>query len=123
MTDNNRGERLALVMRWTARVLGTLVGGVYLFVLIVSAFDGSEPLTLEGAILGVLILVAVLGVVMVWWRERQGATILVADGLALGVFALLTAGRNRGLAVLVSGAPFIFAGLLLLASRKIREDR
>ena len=126
MGANSRALRSTLVMRWVARGLGTLVAAAWLFVLVGSIFEPSEPESLEGAmfegaILSVLALVAIAGVALAWWRELLGGTILVADGWGLVVFALLTAGRNRGLAVLSSGAPFFVAGLLFLIVTEMDE--
>jgi hypothetical protein len=49
------------------------------------------------------------------WIARGLGTLA---GAALCVFAYLTAGHNQGFAVLVSGAPFLLAGILLLVSSK-----
>lgn len=45
----------------------------------------------------------------------------IALGAALCVFAYLSAGRNPWVAVLVSGAPFLVSGALLLVSRGQQE--
>lgn len=109
-------------MRWVRRVargLGTLAAAWWLFVGAAEAIVGREPWTLEGAQLGVLIVANGAGVALAWWRERIGGTVLVVAGAALCLFAYLTAGHNKGLAVLVSGAPFLLAGVLILAGRRL----
>jgi len=91
------------------------VAALFLFIAIVSAFFDPEPPTLEGAVLGGLVLAGVLGVVVAWWREGLGGTVVVVVAIALGIFAYVTAGHNRGFAVLVAGGPFLVSGILFLA--------
>jgi hypothetical protein len=49
----------------------------------------------------------------VTWRRR-----LAVSGAALCVFAWISAGHSKWLAVLVSGVPFLVAGVMLLLDRK-----
>jgi hypothetical protein len=103
-------------MHRSARGLGTLAAAWWLFIGAAEAIAGREPWTMEGALLSVLIAANATGAALAWWREQIGGTVLVVAGAALCLFAYLTAGHNKGIAVLVSGAPFLLAGLLLLAS-------
>ena len=103
---------------WIARGLGTLAGAWWSLSGMAHLIWGREPWTAEGALLAVLIVANVAGVVLAWWRARLGGVVLALAGAALCVFAYVTAGRNKGFAVLVSGAPFAVAGVLLLVSTK-----
>jgi hypothetical protein len=103
-------------MRWAARVLGSLIGLYFLVIGLASALFDPEPLSLEGAFLAGLAIVAVAGVVIAWWRERIGGWILVIDGFALGVFTYVTAGRNKIPVALLMGGPLLVAGVLFLMS-------
>ena len=110
------------VPRWIGLGLGTLAGAVWAFVLIASLIGGPDPHAVEGAAvegtaLTVLALACLAGVGLAWWRARLGGAVLVVAGLALCIFAAVSAGRNRWSAVLISGAPFLVAGVLLVASR------
>jgi hypothetical protein len=105
-------------LRWIGRGWGTFAGAWWLLTGVVHLIVGREPLTAEGALLGVLIVANVAGVVLAWWRGRLGGIVLILAGAALCVFAYLSAGHNKGFAVLVSGAPFLLAGVLILASRR-----
>jgi len=58
-----------------------------------------------------------------WRDERLGGMVVVAGALALSVFAYVTAGHNKALAVLVSGIPFLVSGVLFLASWRCRPGR
>ena len=63
-----------------------------------------------------LIITSVLGVLIAWWREGIGGTILVICAVAHSTFAYIVAGHNKGLAMLISGGPFLLIGILFLAS-------
>ena len=78
-------------------MLGTCAGVWWLLSGVAHVIWEREPWTVEKALLSVRVIANVAGA-------------------ALCVFATMTAGRNKGLAVLVSGAPFTVAGVLLLAS-------
>jgi len=83
---------------------------------------GEEPLTIEGALLGALIVACLVGVGLAWWRARLGGVVLATAGAALCVFSYLSAERNKWVAIWVSGAPFLMARVLLLLDRQ-REER
>jgi hypothetical protein len=101
-------------MRWPARALGTLAAAWWLFIGVAEITVGHTPWSAEGALLGALIVVNALGTLIAWFREEIGGAILALGGGALCLFAYLTAGHNRAFAVLVSGAPFLIAGILFL---------
>ena len=103
-------------LRWIARGSGTFAGAGWLLSGITHALWEREPWTIEGALLAVLVVANLGGVALAWWRARIGGTVLVVAGAALCVFAYVTAGHNKGFAVLVSGAPFLLSGILLFAS-------
>jgi len=108
-------DRTAKWLRWIARAVGTSASALFLFVAVVSAFFDPEPWTLEGAVLAGLVLVAAVGVALAWWREGTGGTVVTAAGIALSIFAYVSAGHNKWFAVLVAGGPFLASGALFLA--------
>lgn len=113
--------RKVLVLRWIALGLATLAGAWWLVFGVGNLVAGEEPLTGEGSLLGALVVACLAGVGLAWWRARLGGAVLVVAGTALCVFAAVSAGRNRWAAVLVSGAPFAVAGVLLLLGREQGE--
>lgn len=110
------GDRTKKRMRWIARGIGSLVGALWIFIGITDAIWAREPWTLEGAILSGLVIIAVLGVIIAWWREGLGGTVVVIGAIALSIFAYVTARFNKIWAMLISGGPFLVAGILFLAS-------
>ncbi len=109
-------ERRGGWLRWTARGAGLLVVGCWLFIALMGALGGSEPWTWESGVLLGLALTAAVGVAVGWRREWAGGKVLLAVAIAQGAFAYLASGHNRGLAILVSGGPFLIVGLLFLIS-------
>jgi len=108
-------------IRWAARGLGTLAGAVWLLAIIGSAVvEPPDARATEGVVLAILVVMAVGGVVLAWFRGRLGGLVLLGAGLALAVFACLTAGRNHVVAVAVSGLPFVLAGVMFLVSSSWR---
>jgi len=112
----NPGGQAATWLRWIARGMGSLMAGLWLVAGAASALSAREPWTQESTIIALLVLTAASGVLTGWRRERIGGTLLVIVGLAFSVFAYLSAGRNKGYAMLVSGGPFLMVGLLFLAA-------
>jgi hypothetical protein len=113
--------RKVLVVQWIALGLGTLAGVWWLVSMVGQLVAGKEPPTIEGVLLGALTVACLAGVGLAWWRAGLGGAVLAVAGAALCVFAYLSAGRNKWVAVLVSGAPFLLAGVLLLVGRRQQE--
>jgi hypothetical protein len=108
--------------RRIARGLGSLALVWWLFIGIMKiVFPHAPDASGEGAILGMLMGIAMIGVLIVWWREGVGGMITVIGGIALCIFAWITAGHNKGFAMLVSGGPFLVAGILFLAGWRGRK--
>ncbi len=116
VADNSTGARATTWIRRIARGIDSFVAGYWLFIGIVGAVSGREPWTLESAMIASFIIVLVAAVITAWWREGIGGTILVVCGAAFSTFAYFSAGHNQAIAVLVSGAPFLVAGVLFLVS-------
>ena len=110
---------LARRMRLTGRAIGLIAAGFFLVFLIGGAIDEAlteepEAITIEGILLGVLIVIALAGSILSWWRERLAVILLVLVSIGLGIHIGICAGRNHFLAWLMVGLPFLVAGGLLL---------
>jgi membrane protease YdiL (CAAX protease family) len=99
----------------TAKVIGSIAAAYWFVAVFGNLISGDETgISLEGIILTVLVCIAIAGVLVAWMREKTGGVIVSIAALALCIFAYVTAGRNKGFAVLVSGAPFLLSGILFL---------
>jgi len=116
--DSHKKNWIHLIARW----IGIIVGATFLFILvsegIIDATTGNNPPGIEGTILAVLVIIGVTGIVIAWRKEGIGGTIVTIAAIALGVFAFVTAGRMKILAVLVAGGPFLVSGILFLISSR-----
>ena len=112
---SNNGDRATKWMRWIARGVGSLVVAFWLFMGIAYDIVESRPWTLEDMIMAGLVTTSALGVLIAWWREGIGGTILVICAAAHSTFAYVVAGHNKALAMLISGGPFLLIGALFLA--------
>ena len=112
---NHTGDRAMKWMRWIARGVGSSVVALWLFMGIAYDIVESRLWTLEDAIMAGLVITSALGVLIAWWREGIGGTILVICAAAHSTFAYVVAGHNKGFAMLISGGPFLLIGTLFLA--------
>jgi len=108
---------------WAGRIIGLAAALMWTFTLTATAIDeGIDGIRGEGAVLAGLMLIAITGVVIAFFNEQIGGSVALVAGIALTVFALVTAGRNHWLAVLVSGAPFLISGVLFLIGARMQRD-
>lgn len=108
---------------WTARVIGLAASLLWVFTMIGHLVEeGFAPLEAEGLMLGSFILIAMTGVFTAFFNEDTGGSIALVAGIALSVFAALSAGRNHWLAILVTGAPFVVSGALFLISARMARN-
>ncbi|RMF69345.1 MAG: hypothetical protein D6743_01960 [Calditrichaeota bacterium] len=114
--SNAVSNRLAIALRWSARGVGSLAAASWLFVIIAGAVAKEEPWTSESTVLTVLGAASALGVLIAWRKEGLGGLLLVACGIAGNIFGWIAAGRNKAVAMLVTGGPFVVAGLLFIGS-------
>ena len=103
-------------IRRLARILGSIIVGFWLLITVMSGFEDGWRLNREGAILLALIIASTVAFIVAWWREKLGGILLLIVGLAHCVFAYFAAGRNKGLAIMVSGVPILLIGVLFLWS-------
>ena len=119
----SKQEHLAKRMRWAARVIGLVAAVFFLTMLIGSAAEALtgnlEPVTIGGALLGILGAIALAGCIVSWWRERLAGILLVLTSVGLGIHIGFYAGRNHFLTWSMLGLPYLVAGLLLFSSWRL----
>ena len=115
----NSKYKIAIWMRITGRVISLLVAGFFLAFLVGGAIDEAlseevEAIEVAGIILAILVVVALAGSILSWWRERLAGILLVLVSIGLGIHIGIYAGRNYFLAWSMVGLPYLVAGGLLL---------
>jgi hypothetical protein len=112
------------ILRWIARILGTLI--VLFWLIVALAYGTGEPSEqgTEDIIMAILVLGTSIGILLAWKFERIGGIITLLFGIAHSIFALFASGHNHAFAMLISGGPFIVIGILFLIvstlSRKVQ---
>lgn len=106
-------------MRKLPRVLGlviaSLIAAVYFLIVIGGLFDPeATPPGVEGVGMTVLTLLTAASVIVAWFRLQLGVWLVLGSGAAFTIFGLVTAGRDRWMAVVAAGGPLILGGLLML---------
>lgn len=104
-------------LRWIARIAASVIAG--LFVIIGAGetlfpHTENEGFTWEGAGVAVLGAWVVVSLIAAWHWEKLGGVSTVLAGVALGVFAFVTAGRNELLVALSLGLPLVLIGAAFL---------
>ncbi|HFB99112.1 MAG TPA: hypothetical protein ENJ62_08225 [Bryobacterales bacterium] len=112
-------KRRAARLRWLGRGIGAWAAACWLFILIAEGLAAEQPWTPESTILAAIGIASAVGVSIAWRREKLGGLFLVACGIAGSIFAGVAAGRNKLLAMIVTGGPFVAAGVFFLASRRL----
>ena len=117
-SDRNRFIRR---MRLAGRGIGfTMVvfGGAMLIGEAVTEYlrEGFILPEIAGILLAVIGIVALVGLILTFRRERVGGIMLVACSAALGAHIAVNAGRNHALAWAMVGLPFLVSGVLFLKS-------
>ncbi len=120
MVDKKKRSLKTTKTGWTARVIGSLAGLFWMFSVVAQTIiEFGEPVIWEGYFIGSAVVILSAGVILSWFKEKAGGILLVAASLAFMLFSYLVAGHNKIFAALVSGFPFLVAGILFLISWKI----
>lgn len=103
-------------IRWIARIIGLLVGMVFLAVSVGAWANEGETIDITSSGGGVLILsIWVFLSMLAFWRwERLSGLSTMLAGIALGIFTYVTALDNKAVAALTMGLPFMVIGCVFL---------
>ena len=116
-------NRASKWVRWTARGIGSIAAAFWLIIALLYAFVDPQPLTQESMVMVGLMAVSLSSVLVAWWREGLGGMLLLICAIAQSVFAYIASGHHRGLAMSISGGPFLLAGILFLISWRRSRSR
>ncbi len=109
---------------FTGRILVNFVALYYLVVLILGViFDSSQNWNLESLGIVILSMLTVISAIYIWIRLKPGVWVVLIVGLLFSSFAYITAGRHQLMAVMISGGPLLFGGLLALLGSLVRTEK
>lgn len=118
MNEGQVVDGSANVIRWVARIVGSLFGLVWAVGPILSFIDelssGVYEFSVEGLFVGIFSTAVAAGALIAWWNEKIGGWMIIIGGLVYGTFAYITAGRNKIWIGLFIAVPFVIAGYLYL---------
>jgi len=121
MTTTNKGSQpLAKWMRWIALIISTLAAAFWLLILIdillCDLVVGCVSVTWDMALLLFMVVASITSVFISWRWENIGGVVLIFWGLMFTAIAYVTSRPYQAFSMLVTGVPFLIAGLLLMAS-------
>ena len=127
MSAGNR-NRVARGMRWAARIVCliiTVFGGTMLIGEGVSEFlsHGFVTTSIEGTLLVMIGIVALVGCILSWRRDLIAGILLVVTSAGLGMHISLFAARNHFVAWSMLGLPYLIAGLLLFSAWQLSKQK
>ena len=109
--------------RWMARGISALAAAFWLLILLdilaCDALVGFVCVNWEMALLVVFVTASVFSVILAWREEGVGGLVMLLWGIIFTVFAAMDSKNYRVISMLVSGVPFLVAGLLFLASWRL----
>ncbi|MBG0788552.1 MAG: hypothetical protein H0S79_25980 [Anaerolineaceae bacterium] len=105
-------------MKKVPRILGliiaSVVAGIFLAFSIGGIFENNEtPLTFEDIGITALAILTTISAIFAWFKVKVGAWMMLVSGLLFAIFALLTAGGNRIIAMVPAGGALLSSLLLL----------
>jgi len=114
-------EKQGQILMWGARIGGLIVSGFWIITLILNAIRESQGdtlrLTLEGALLALLVVTSSVSAIYAWIDPLSGGKYTIISSLFLAIFAYFSASQDRLMAVTISGLPYFLIGLLFVQSQ------
>lgn len=108
----SKNYRTIKIIRWIARIMGTLAIAFFFFMCIGETINNFQPFTIEGAMVVFFAIILLVGVLISWFKEEIGGIILIILGIAFAIFIYITAGTNKILASILISLPFWLSGIL-----------
>jgi hypothetical protein len=119
MIVNNGTQPVAKWMRWIALIISSLAAAFWLLILIdillCDLVVGCVSVTWDMALLLFLVVASIASVAIAWRWESIGGPVLIFWGLAFTAIAYVTSRPHQAFSMLVTGVPFLIAGLLFMA--------
>jgi len=106
------------LLRTVALALGFLPAAFFLFFLIGEGL--AELIDGKTGVIPILVLMilTVSGYLLAWKRPRAGGLIMMAGGLAMGIYLFIAGGSDSIIMILAYSLPFIVPGFMLRMLKK-----
>ncbi|MDD4876086.1 MAG: hypothetical protein PHQ86_02995 [Dehalococcoidales bacterium] len=125
----NNPDRLAKRIKLAGRVIGLCAVVFFLSIFVgeaifeILAEDWEiTAVSIEGILIGVLGLIALIGCILSWWRERLASILLISTAVGFGIHIAIFAERNYLLTWLIIGLPYLISGGLLYVSWQLSKE-
>ncbi len=111
------------ILHVLALVLGFLPSLFFLLFLIGDGF--IEILDGKLGVIPILImmLLTVSGYVLAWKRQKKGGMVMIAGGVIMGIYLLISGGFPGWQMALLFSLPFVLPGVLLMSPSKVHESK
>lgn len=117
---------MACWLGWAARLISGAAVGFWLLIFLqlvaCDALVGFVCVNWEMALLAGMAFTSLACVLLAWRNARIGGVVMISWGVLFAAIALLTSSPYQILSVGVTGAPFVLAGIIFLASDGSRRD-
>jgi hypothetical protein len=119
MVINDDGEPIMKWIRWIALLISSLTAAFWLLILVdillCELVVGCVSVSWDMALLLFLVVASTASVVIAWRRESIGGPVLIFWGITFTAIAYATSRPQQVFSMLVTGVPFLIAGLLFMA--------
>ncbi len=116
-TDQKGGNGWTGLMRWTARILALIVGGLFAYFAVefgAKAFSSLSLTSAQGLPLLLGLLVAILGTLIAWRWELVGGVMAVAGAVVVMALVCVGSGLDMLYCAFLFTLPLLTAGVLYL---------
>ena len=111
-------SKSARVIRWIARISGTLLAVYLVFTTIANLIMDFKSWDFIPYVYFVFFIILAIGVIIAWFKEKIGGIILIAGAVAGSIFSIIVGLNNPDFDLLdfiiLAGLPFLIAGILFL---------
>ncbi len=102
------------IMRWTGRILATLIAMIILLTVTAMMIGSDEPFVWESVAVVILFGSSVVAGALSWWKVKIAGYIYIFLAALFSIFVMFSAGRNHWMPIVMVGVPHLAVGLMLL---------
>ena len=111
-------SKSARVIRWIARIFGTLLAVYLIFTTVANLIMDYKAWDFIPYVYFAFFIILAIGVIIAWFKEKIGGIILIAGAVAGSIFSIIVGLNNPDFDLLdfmiLAALPFIIIGILFL---------